>query len=123
MESPTNLSRTRIIRVLENRIYIAPNYYFTLEETNLPTNYFSFKSTDNFFWEILITHYEKLSKILLIKIINYHPANVKPYYIQNVKSTSDISLLHFEKMEWKHLEPFLSMYRKTDLLQLLSEEK
>jgi hypothetical protein len=113
------MEQKRIIKISQNKIFITPDYYFILEETNLPQTYFSFKGTQDFFWEIEITGYDKTAKKLTAKVIDYAPLDIVGFYEQSMKTHVD--LLCFEKFEWDKLEPFLSLRRKADLKHLLVE--
>ena len=114
-----SMDNRRIVKISQNKIYITPDYHFILEETNLPQTYFSFKGTQDYFWEIEITGYDKAAKQLTAKVIDYAPLDIVGFYEQAMKSHLD--LLCFEKFEWDKLEPFLAMHRKADIKHLLSE--
>jgi hypothetical protein len=110
----------RIIKISENKIYISPEYYFSIEETNLPKEYFAFKAKEDFYWEVS-ARFNKDTKELLATVTDYFPAECSGFDGQQVKA--DISLLCFEKFEWAYLQPFLFMYRKKDLLEYLLPTK
>jgi len=111
------MANNRIVKIAQNRIYITPNYYFILEETNLPSTNFSFKGTADFFWEIEITAFNKEAKELTAKVIDYEPKDIISFYEQQSKSHFDRLL--FKSFDWPKLEPFLSLYRKSDLKYLI----
>ena len=111
------MENTRIIKISQNKIYITPDYYFILEETNLPQTYFSFKGTQDFFWQIEITGYDKAAKKLTAMVTDYTPSSIDVFNEQAMKSHVD--LLCFEKFDWDKLEPFLAMRRKADIKHLL----
>jgi len=111
------MTTKRIVKISQNKIYITPGYHFIIEETNLPQTYFSFKGTQDFFWEIEILGYNKDEKKLIVTVTDYNPNEIVGFYEQAMKSHVD--LLFFLKFDWDKLVPFLSMHRKADLKYLL----
>ena len=106
-------SRKRIILIAENKIHITPTHFFILKKTNFPHQHFAFKAKDDFFWEIEILRFKNDDHILGVTVTNYTPQNISSFWTQTVKN--DISALHFEKLEWEKFQPFLSMYIKNEL--------
>ncbi len=90
-----------------------------LSKTNLPAS-LSFRDREAFFWQVELIRFERSIGRLIIKVSNYKPVDTTPF--QSQASRHPVDRMEFEPMSWQELEPFLSAYRKSDLVDLLLPE-
>ena len=108
---------TRIIKIDEDSIFLTPSFRLGWDQTNLPYASFTFKSNLSFYWEVALENFDKKSQELTIKVVNYHPVNLNVFSTQKMKRK--VTKLHFQPLEWKYLESFLSSYRKEALVPVI----
>lgn len=107
------MTRNRILKIDKNKFYLTENDYFTLEQTTFPSNSIMFSFRKIIYWEVQIKEYNKNDSSLTFEVLNYDLKEVDSFSTQIIKHK--IVKLHFEKLDWKSLEPLLSSYKRIDL--------
>ncbi len=110
------MENRKIIRIIKNKIYLNPDYHFTLEQTNFPQEVFRFSDSQDIYFEVELTSFDKKNRIAVIKVTDYNPKDCSRFESQAVKSV--INELHFEKLDWKYIKPLLSSYQESELERL-----
>jgi len=106
----------KIIKINNQRFFVTNDFSIEIEKTNLP-NSIGFSSHLNILWKIEILEYNKISKELKVKVLNYKSNDEQKFLLQ--KKKNEINKIIFEKLDWKQLEPLLYTYREIDLQDLI----
>ncbi len=109
-------SQSRLIRIRGQEIWITPDCKILTDQTNLPSS-MGFKQMDQVFWKVDITDYDSAEEKVTIQVLDYYPDKTQSFKKQKLKSP--IKSLHFDPLDWAYLEPFLSYYKKNDLLEII----
>ena len=111
----------KFIRIKEEKIFLNDTDFILFSNTNLPKQSLSFKTNQEIIWEVKSTSFDKSNKTIHLEVLDYHPQDTTSFSSQGVNSV--IERIEFQKLAWSQLEPFLSYYRKLDLMQLCKEEE
>ena len=80
-------------------------------------DHMAFRTHDDIFWKVELIHYSEDNKCWKIKVLDYSVKNIDTFHKQ--KSTRQIEILEFEKLDWQKLEPQLSYYQSIKLIYIL----
>lgn len=107
----TNNSKTRIIKMTTDKIYINPKEYLLMSSSNFPPKGdFSFNSHIDIYWEVEVSSFSKKS-LVEFRVVDYNPKDISSFFF-NQKLKYKISVIHFVDIDWEKLEPLLSSYKK-----------
>ncbi len=65
------MSRERLIKISKNRIYITPDHSLALHQTNIPAENSSFRRSEDYFWRVEVTEFNKDQKSVRMKVVEY----------------------------------------------------
>lgn len=80
-----------------------------------------FRQDQAYFWHVSVSEYDTENGHVSLQVLDYYPANHQGFELQSMRHSVDF--LAFEPLEWKYLEPFLSSYRKQELLDLIIDSE
>jgi|JI9StandDraft_1071089.scaffolds.fasta_scaffold56670_2 hypothetical protein len=91
-----------IIMIKDNKIYLTPNDYFSLEQTNLSNAQLGFSKKKDIYFEI---EFEKENRKLIVRIMNYKSEEKSRFDRQQVKS--EISFIEFTNLDREQIDEFI----------------
>lgn len=107
-----------IIKVSNVKIFLDPQTFVPIENTNIPIKHLTFRSHTDIFWKVEVVEYRPIEKYLKVKVNDYTILDRAEFETQI--PTREITHILFEKIDWKKLEPTLTSYQKNKLLEILS---
>lgn len=111
--------RQRIIKVQGGFIYLDPDHKWDSQSmTNLPQGAFTFVDGP-FYWMVEIMSYDRVTKSVLLNVVDYHPIGPESFTSQHLQAPIDQVI--FSTLDWAYLEPFLSSYQKSRLLPFIKD--
>ena len=113
----------RIIKFTKQKIFYSDNSYVTLFQTNFPKEDLSFKSEGpykQFFWEVEIISYDKVTKSLSVTVSDYNPDGNNRFNEQ--VGIGIINKITFQELEWEKLERFLASYKREAIWPLIADK-
>lgn len=111
----------KFIRIKEKKIFLNDTDFILFSNTNFSEQSLTFKTHQEIIWEVKSTSFNKSNKTIHLEVVDYHPQDTTSFSSQGVKNV--IERIEFQNLVWSQLEPFLSYYRKLDLMQLCKEEE
>lgn len=102
---------SRLIKISKKRIYFTNDVHVSLNQTNFPEGSISFKHHLDIYLEVELSNYDLTQKALEIRIVDYSPENINPFYSQKLKKP--INKLIFKELDWIELKKLLSSYLTT----------
>jgi hypothetical protein len=105
-----------IIKLDNNGIWFHPAAQTPYSATNLPKDYFSFKSSKEIYWKIRLSYYDRPSQMQMFDVIDYFEKDHQTTWLQP-KLEKDIKTYFFNKLDWLQLEKQLSTYIKNQHLR------
>lgn len=109
------MPNTRLIKISNNLIFLNPEIYIDVRKINLEKGGTRFRTNEDIYFKIEETSFNKATKALSIKIIDYNPKDISGFKEQEV--STKINYLIFEPVEWKYFEPLLFAYTEKILLR------
>ena len=114
-------SNKRILCIAEGKLFLTDRQSIPFSQTNLPPKSIRFRSNQEIFWKVAIVNYNEERAAIQVKVLDYHPDDIQPFYKQVMKKP--IQFVLFTALDWNQLEPLLSFYHKIDLTGILIETK
>lgn len=114
------MSRERLIRISDDRVFIAPDVSLCLAQTNIPPES-RFRSSEDAYWKVEVTKVDPSCHSVTLRVVDYHPTELEPFEEQGPKH--EVSRIEFEPFDWDELEGFLISYRKSDFQDLIIEKE
>ena len=111
-------SNKRILCIAEGKLFLTDRQSIPFSQTNLPPKSIRFRSNQEIFWKVAIVNYNEERAAIQVKVLDYHPDDIQPFYKQVMKKP--IQFVLFTALDWNQLEPLLSFYHKIDLTGILS---
>lgn len=103
------MRRTRIIRIWDQKIYLNPELFFSIAQTNLAVGGVRFGRNHDIYWEIEFDESSFIANTLTVKVSNYHPRDTRSFYTQPVKES--LQQLYFKGIYWDELQQHLISYQ------------
>jgi hypothetical protein len=108
-----------ILRISNERISLNSLFSVPIQQTNIPhAPNLRFRTHQEIFWRVEIIGYEQNSKCLKVKVQDYKPDDISSFEIQ--KFDEPVDQILFDKLDWGELEPQLSIYKRKELLKILT---
>jgi hypothetical protein len=101
-------AKTIILRLDNNYIYLNEVIKLGYEKTNLPKQYFQFKTERSIYFEVKQLSFADTGT-LKVSVINYASTEYNTFLKQ--KPISSINRIELEKMEWTKFSPLLFSYK------------
>jgi len=111
----------RIVKIVDDKIFITPNNYISFQKTNFPFGDFGFKSNFDIYWQLELKNFNSELKQLDVEIIDYHPTDISQFQTQKLKR--NINSIVFNKVKWEKLEFQLTWYLEEGFAELIPELK
>jgi hypothetical protein len=107
-----------IIKVCNDRIQFNPVLSISIDQTNIPRKFLSFREHGDICWQVEMVRYDSREMSLQVKVTDFKPVDISKFDVQQPKKK--IERLLFEKIEWRKLEPFLTSYLKDKLVDFIT---
>jgi len=114
------MSKERLIKISDNRVFIAPDVSLCLAQTNIPPES-RFRSSEGAYWKVKVTKVDRSCHSVTLRVVDYHPTEVEPFEEQGPKH--EVARIEFEPFDWDELEGFLISYRKSDFQGLMIKKE
>ena len=109
--------KKEVILKIENEvIWLSPDKSLPIEKTDIPIRHLKFKNHILIYWRIVQEHFDKNSRKLQVKILNYSDSDYDTFSKQN---PGEIDFIEFGKFDWLPFERNLSIYKKSAFMSLL----
>lgn len=109
------MPNTRLIKISNNLIFFNPETYIDVSKINLEKGGTRFRTNEDIYFKVEVKSFNKATKALTVKIIDYNPKDISGFKEQKV--SAKINYLIFEPVEWKQIEPLLFAYIEGILLR------
>lgn len=114
------MSRERLIKMSDNRVFITPDVSLCLTDTNIPPET-RFRSSEDAYWKVEVTDVDHSCHRVTLRVVDYHPAERESFKEQSLKH--EVARIEFEPFGWHELEGFLISYRKSDFQGLVIKKE
>lgn len=114
------MSKERLIKISDNRVFITPDVSLCLSQTNIPPES-EFRSSEEVYWKVDVVKVDHDCHSVTLCVVDYHPTELEPFNEQSLKS--EVARIEFEPFDWDELEGFLTAYRKLDFQGLIIEKE
>jgi hypothetical protein len=106
-----------IIKVSNERIYFNPRLSIPIQQTNIPYKYLTFRTHEEIFWKVEMLNYKAYNRCLKVSVKEYSTSDITNFDKQEPKKP--VNELIFDKFDWPKLEPLLTYYHPSRLLESL----
>jgi hypothetical protein len=106
-----------ILKITNDRIFYNENDSISIKCTDIPYNDLLFRNNIDIYWSVEIIEYQRDTELLSVEIKDYNTQNLAGFNLQKPKKP--ITIIHFNKFDWKYLDRLLIYYQKSKFLGLL----
>lgn len=110
-------NREITIKVQNDRIWLNPRISIPIQQTNIPIEHMTFRSHEPIFWKVEMLYYNAGKNSLMVLVKEYYASDITNFDKQEPRYA--VEKLLFEKLDWRQLEPLLSIYQKIHLTDFL----
>tara|TARA_R110002050_G_scaffold19196_2_gene55360 strand:+ start:419 stop:1729 length:1311 start_codon:yes stop_codon:yes gene_type:complete len=107
---------TKILRIKDGKFYYTKIDSIDIRETNIP-NGINFSYGREIFWEVELFNFNKDTKEVSVRVLDYFPENILNFFKQ--KQKREVKSFRFEKFEWSKIEHQLSSYPRGQLSDIM----
>lgn len=104
----------KLIRITKNKVFLTTEFCLPLSQTNLTGKNLTFRTAQDIYFEVEIIGYDKTTKNISLQVIDYNPKHIEKFKEQIAKA--EVLFIHFKPLRWSLLEPHLSSYTKSRLI-------
>lgn len=117
MDAKAEHSRRLIMKIDNERIHFNPELSIGIHNSNIPSDFLSFRSHVELYWVVEMLGYDEVNKSLRVSVVDYDAKEISAFANQTPKKL--VCEVLFNKFDWPQLEPLLSSYKKIRLVEIL----